>query len=129
MKKDQNNFNEIKYIHDILIDITTEIKTFREIFSNFKIEFGKMSVLIEKLQENIHIFSQDHDIIINLDARLKEIEKDNTATKEKVFKLDETLKEKISDIKIEMSKFGVYATIAATVVASIIGLFISKIKF
>uniref|UniRef100_A0A6H1ZML6 Uncharacterized protein n=1 Tax=viral metagenome TaxID=1070528 RepID=A0A6H1ZML6_9ZZZZ len=129
MKKDQNNFSETKYIRDILTDMTAEMKTLREVFANFKIEFGRMSVLMEKLQENIHIFSQDHDIIINLDARLKELEKDGVDIKGKALKLDEVLKEKISEIRIDMSKFSVYAGIVATIIASIIGIFISKINF
>ena len=126
MQKTKNGYDEMKYIRDILVDMTAETKTFRELFANTKIEISKLSTTLEGLQDSIHIFSQDHDIIINIDTRLKETEKDDENTKTKLNNLDNDLNKSINDLKVEMGKHGVYVGIVATIVASVIGIVISN---
>ena len=124
--KTQNNFNEMKYIRDILVDMTAEIKTFRELFANVKVEISKLSTTLEGLQDSIHIFSQDHDIIINIDTRLKETEKDNENMKTKLSSLDDKLNKNLIELKVEIGKVGVIMGIIAIIISTIIGVVLSK---
>jgi len=124
--KTQNNFNEMKYIRDILVDMTAEIKTFRELFANVKVEISKLSTTLEGLQDSVHIFSQDHDIIINIDTRLKETEKDNENMKTKLSSLDDKLNKNLIELKVEIGKVGVIMGIIAIIISTIIGVVLSK---